>query len=92
MRPGDELAHIVGISKTPYVLATPRCLEWRCDLQATRTNNDPSDPDSLDPRRRAAGRCRNDRRGRRPPVTGILVLGGTLVVAGILVPDGRTTP
>ena len=28
-----ELAHIAGISKTTYVLATPRCLEWRRDLQ-----------------------------------------------------------
>ena len=28
-----EPAHIVGVSKTAYVLATPRCLEWRRDLQ-----------------------------------------------------------
>ena len=41
-----ELAHIVGISKTTYVLATPRCLDWRRDLQRTSTNNDPSDSDS----------------------------------------------
>jgi hypothetical protein len=27
-----ELAHIVGISKIAYVLATPRCLKWRRDL------------------------------------------------------------
>ena len=38
-----EPAHIVGISKTPYALATPRCLEWRHDLPRTSTNNDPSD-------------------------------------------------
>src|SRR5260370_20549114 len=27
--------HIAGISKTTYVLATPRCLEWKRDLQGT---------------------------------------------------------
>src|SRR5260370_6898798 len=27
--------HIAGISKTTYVLATPRCLDWRHDLQGT---------------------------------------------------------
>ena len=32
-------AHIVGISKTTYVPATPRCLDWRRDLQPTSTNN-----------------------------------------------------
>ena len=32
-----QLAHIVGISKNRYVLATRRCLQWRCDLQTTRT-------------------------------------------------------
>ena len=36
-----EPAHIVGVSKTAYVLATPRCLQWRRDLQPTSTNNDP---------------------------------------------------
>ena len=41
-----ELAHIVGISKTAYVLATPRCPDWRHGLQQTSTNNDPSDSDS----------------------------------------------
>ena len=41
-----ELAHVVGISKTTDVLATPRCLEWRHDLQRTSTNDDPSDSDS----------------------------------------------
>ena len=44
--------HIVGISKTAYVPATPRCLDWRRDLQRTSTNNDPADPD---PRIRVAG-------------------------------------
>src|SRR5207302_547813 len=33
-----EPAHIVRISKTTYVLATPRCLEWRHGLQQTSTN------------------------------------------------------
>src|SRR5215203_4409220 len=28
-----ELAHVVGRSKTRYVPATPRCLDWRHDLQ-----------------------------------------------------------
>ncbi|HMC71253.1 MAG TPA: hypothetical protein VKJ07_19010 [Mycobacteriales bacterium] len=36
-----EPAHIVGISKTTYALATPRCLEWRHGLQQTSTNHDP---------------------------------------------------
>src|SRR5260370_26298535 len=27
--------HIAGISKTTYLLATPRCLDWRHDLQRT---------------------------------------------------------
>ncbi len=57
-----ELAHIVGISKTTYVLATPRCLEWRRDPQATSTNHDPSESDSPDPCRRPARRHRGDRR------------------------------
>ena len=34
-----EPAHIVGISKTRYVLASPRCLEWRHALQRTSTND-----------------------------------------------------
>jgi D-alanyl-D-alanine carboxypeptidase (penicillin-binding protein 5/6) len=36
---GYGLAHIVGVSKTAYVLATPRCLKWRRDLQAASTNS-----------------------------------------------------
>ena len=65
-----ELAHVVGISKTRYVLATRRCLEWRHDLRQTSTNNDPSDSDSQDPCRRPAGRHRGDRRSPRLPVAG----------------------
>ena len=57
-----EPAHFVGISKTGYVPATPRCLEWRHDLPQASTNNDPSDSDSPDPCRRPAGRHRGDRR------------------------------
>src|SRR5438034_2012184 len=34
-----EPAHIVGVSKTAYVRATPRCLEWRRDLRRTGTNS-----------------------------------------------------
>jgi D-alanyl-D-alanine carboxypeptidase (penicillin-binding protein 5/6) len=45
-----EPAHIVGVSKTAYVLATPRCLQWRRDLQATRTHSSPPCP--IDRRRR----------------------------------------
>src|SRR6478609_8991685 len=33
-------AHIVGISKTTYVLATPRCVDWRHDLQQSSRNHD----------------------------------------------------
>jgi serine-type D-Ala-D-Ala carboxypeptidase (penicillin-binding protein 5/6) len=39
-----EPAHIAGISKIAYVLATPRCLDWRRDLQATSTNSSPPCP------------------------------------------------
>jgi hypothetical protein len=74
-----ELAHIVGISKTPYVLATPRCLEWRHDRQRTSTSNDPSDSDSQDPCRRPARRHRGDRRSPRLPIAGVLVLDGRII-------------
>ena len=40
-----EPAHIAGVSKTTYAPATPRCLDWRRDLQRTSTNEDP--PDSI---------------------------------------------
>ena len=76
-----EPAHIVGISKTTYVLATPRCLDWRHDLQRTSTNNDPSDSDSQDPCRRPARRHRGDRRGPRLPVAGVLVLSISVPIA-----------
>ena len=68
-----EPARIVGISKTTYVLAAPRCLDWRHDLPRTSTSNDPSDSDPLDPCRPAASRHRGDRRPRLP-VAGVLVL------------------
>jgi hypothetical protein len=32
--------HIVGVSKTTYVLATPRLLDWRHDLQQTSTRGE----------------------------------------------------
>jgi D-alanyl-D-alanine carboxypeptidase (penicillin-binding protein 5/6) len=46
-----RLAHIVGISKTTYVLRTPGCLDWRHDLQQTSANS--SSPHTIDraPRR-----------------------------------------
>src|SRR5262249_59906213 len=75
--PMVEPARIVGISKTTYVLATPRWLEWRRALQRTGTNTDPSH--YWDPRRRPAGRPRGDRRGPRPPVAGVLVLEGRTI-------------
>src|SRR4051812_36998501 len=81
---GYELAHIVGISKTPYVLATPRCLDWRGVLQRTSTTSGQGDPDSQPPRRRPAPQ-RGDRRRRR------LCVAGVLVVDGVLAPDGRGT-
>src|SRR5436190_681751 len=66
-----EAAHVVGISKTTYALATSRCLEWRRGLQHASTNHDPSVSDSQDPCRRPAGR----HRGRpRLPGAGVLVL------------------
>src|SRR3954447_12702174 len=69
-----ELAHVVGISKTTDVLATPRCLEWRHDLHRTSTNNDPSDSDPQDPCRHPASRHGGDRRSPRLPVARVLVL------------------
>src|SRR5262249_25293019 len=80
-----EPAHIVGVSKKAYVPATRRRLDWRRGgpLPPTGTKN-PSDPDSLDPCRRPAGRARGDRGGPRLPVAGVLVLDGVLVVDGHL--------
>ena len=71
-----EPAHIAGVSKTPYVLATPRCLQWRRGLQRTSTNHDLPDSDPLAPSRRSARRRRGDRRSPRPPVAGVLVRDG----------------
>src|SRR6266508_611948 len=39
-----EPAHIAGISKIAYVLATPRCLHWRRDLQRASANSSPPCP------------------------------------------------
>src|SRR5258705_12806366 len=44
MRRCYELAHIVGVSKTAYVPATPGCLDWRRDLQRASTDNSPPHP------------------------------------------------
>jgi LAS superfamily LD-carboxypeptidase LdcB len=74
-----EPAHIVGISKTTYALATPRRLDWRRDPQRTSTNTDPSDSEPQDPYRRPAGRDRSDRRSARQPVAGVVVPDGTTV-------------
>src|SRR5262245_36721450 len=71
-----EPAPIVGISKTAYVLATPRGLEARGDLSQASTNNDPSHSDSQAPCRRPARRGRGDRREPRLPVPVVLVLDG----------------
>ena len=81
-----EPAPIVGVSKTTYVLATPRRLDWRRGLQQTSTSNAPSDSDSQDPCRRPATRHRGDRRSPRPPVARVLVLDA--VLHGVLVLDG----
>ena len=71
-----EPAHIAGVSKTAYVLATPRCLEWRRDLQPARDHTAPPDPDPQDARRRPARRPRGDRGSPRPPVAGVLAVVG----------------
>jgi hypothetical protein len=39
--------HILGVSKTTYVLATPRCVDWRRDLQRTGTNSSPPYPKTV---------------------------------------------
>jgi hypothetical protein len=83
--PRLEPAHIVGISKTTYVLATPRCRDWRRDPPPASTNDDPPDSDSLASCTRTARRHRGDRRSPQRPVAGVLVLDGVLVI------DGRTT-
>src|SRR5258707_15778806 len=87
-----ELAHIAGVSKTPYVLATPRCLQWRRDPQQTGTSNDPADPDSQAPCRRRARRHRGDRRSYRLQVAGGVVLDRALALQGALALVGRISP
>src|SRR5215207_4031402 len=84
-----EPAHIVGISKIAYALATLRRLKWRRDLQRTGTTNDPSDSDSQDPRRRPAGRHRGEHRGAlgAPGAPGER---GALGEADGAIPDGTT--
>jgi hypothetical protein len=51
-----EPAHIVGISKIAYVLATPRCLDWRRDLPQTSTNSGPPDRPSAQDSQACSGR------------------------------------
>jgi hypothetical protein len=71
-----EPAHIVGISKTGYVPATPRCLEWLHGLQETSTTDASPDPDPQDPYRRPPGRRRSVRRDPRLPGVGVVLLVG----------------
>jgi hypothetical protein len=73
--------HIVGISKTAYALATPRCLEWRRAPPPTNTTN-PSNSHPLEPSRRLAGRHRGDRRSSRLSAAGVIVLDGVLILDG----------
>src|SRR3954451_16939264 len=78
-----EVAHVVGISKTGYVPATPRCLDWRYELlPPTATNNDPSDSDSQEPCHRLVDRHRGDRRTSRLPLAGIVVLDARITHRG----------
>ena len=74
--PSYEPAHIVGISKTPYVPATRRLLEWRHDPPPTSANTDP--PDSSAPDRRPARGAYGDRCSPRRRVAGFLVLDGCI--------------
>ena len=69
--------YIVGVSKTAYGLATPRCLDWRHDLPRTSRTNHPSDFRA--PGRQPAGR----RRGRSRSAIGHQA-------AGVLLIDGRS--
>jgi hypothetical protein len=87
-----EPAHIVAVSKTSYVPATPRCLDWTRDLRRTSTDDDPSDPDAQDPRRRPARPPRGDRRSPRLPLAGVLVLDGVLPLDGVLALHGVLAP
>src|SRR3954454_13752203 len=83
-RAGEPEAHIVGVSKIAYVLATPRCLQWRRDPQQTGTSNDPADPDAQAPCCRRARRHRGDRRSSRVQVGRVVVLAGALALLGAL--------
>ncbi len=38
----SQPGHVVGVSKTPYGLTTPRCLDWAHELQQTSTDTDAS--------------------------------------------------
>jgi serine-type D-Ala-D-Ala carboxypeptidase (penicillin-binding protein 5/6) len=67
-----EPAHIVGISKTPYVLATPRCLEWGM------THREPA---------RATTR-RRPTRTTTPRIPRVLVAGLLVVIAAIAAASG----
>src|SRR3954447_11778081 len=90
-RGGYDLAHIVGVSKIAYALATPRCLKWRRALQQASTNSAPPDPHPKRPRRRPARRHSGARRGPRLPVAGILVVAGVIAPDGVLALHGGIT-
>ncbi len=81
-----EPPRIVGVSKTTYVLATPRSLDWMRGPKPDEHEQRPVGFDSQDPCRRRARRHRGDRRSRRLPAAGVLFLGGVLL--GGLVLDG----
>jgi hypothetical protein len=83
-------AHIARVSKTAYVPATPRCLQWRRDPQQTGTSHDPADPDAQAACRRRARRHRGDRRSSRLPVAGAVALHGLLAVVVGRIPVDRS--
>jgi hypothetical protein len=75
--------HVVGISKTTYVLATAHCLHWRHDSILTiSTNNEP--PDWLAPCRRPDSRHNSYHRSPWLPVAAFVAFLGriTLVFLG----------
>ena len=77
-----EPAHIVGVSKTAYVPATPRCLQWRRDLQRNQHEQRPAGSGSAGSAspacssssrrspRPSATSCRRPRPRRRPRPVG----------------------
>src|SRR5258708_13075402 len=85
--------HIAGIPKTTYVLATPRCLDWRHDLQRTSLRQPL-------PRQPAPARRPPRRLGMIPLSLGEIaaVVGGTVegdgavTVTAPTVLDGRQPP